>query len=303
MDLILKIDTVEKIKSEDFRKNYLIPQQPLLIKNLTRETAAANEWSIEYFIETAGNITVDIFDNSNKNNSSAFTRPDLQMKFGDYLHIISQNKKTDLRIFLFNLFKVKPELRKKFPCPDIFKGILGKIGFMFFGGKNVTVRMHQDIDMSNVLLTQFEGRKRVLLFSPEYSSLLYKLPLNTYTLINPDKPDYDEFPALKYVKGYEIIMEPGDSLFMPSGYWHYMTYLDAGFAVSYRKMAQSWNKKMEGLLNLAIYLPLDKFMNFISGEAWVKYKIEVAHSRANKRMEEIKNSQAVFEQGVVPVEI
>lgn len=297
------MDIIENIKPENFKIKYMVPQKPVLIKGLSKQTVAGKEWSIRYFQETAGNIMVDLFDNTNKNNdSSAFTRPDLQMKFGAYLETISQNRKTNLRIFLFDLFRVKPELRKEFPCPDVFKGILGRIGHVFFGGKGTTVRMHQDIDMSNVLLTQFEGRKRVLLFSPEYSDLLYKLPLNTYTLINPDEPDYEKFPGLKYVKGYEIIMEPGDSLFMPSGYWHYMTYLDGGFAASYRKIAQSLRLKISGILSLCVYLPFDKLMNFIFDKRWVKYKIEMAHVSADKAIDKINDVYLTHQPEVIAME-
>ena len=38
--------------------------------------------------------------------------------------------------------------------------------------------------------------------------------------LNTGKPDYDAFPALKKANGYEVILEHGDTLFMPAGYWH-----------------------------------------------------------------------------------
>src|SRR5690606_38134237 len=122
-----------------------------------------------------------------------------------------------LRMFLFNMFKKKPELRKDFPCPPLFKGLLGRIGFMFFGAKGIKVRIHQDMDMSNVLLTQFHGRKRVVLIDPKYSRLLYKLPFNTHSLIDLDNPDYQKYPGLKHIEIYDCVINHGDSIFMPSG--------------------------------------------------------------------------------------
>jgi hypothetical protein len=283
MDLSQKIDVVANISKSDFNHHYLKPQKPVVIKGLTENKIAGEKWSINYFKETMGDFMIDLFDNRNKESSkSAFTKADLKMRFGDYLDIIAKDRHTDLRIFLFNLFKLNPDLRNEYPCPDLFKGILDGIGFMFFGGKNTTVRIHQDIDMSNVIHTQFGGKKRVVLIAPEYSSLLYRLPFNTYSLINPDKVDYKKYPGLKFVKGYDFILEPGDSLFMPTGYWHYMTYLEGGFSVSYRKIAQTVKTQLQALINIGIFMPFDKQMNKLMVNRWLEIKERIAEKRANE---------------------
>lgn len=282
IDLSQKIDVVYDISPEDFHKNYFIPQKPLVIRRLSRFTFAGHHWSIDYFKNQMGDIMVDIFDNGNKKAAaSAFTRADLKMRFADYLSIIEKNEHTDLRIFLFNLFKYNPSLRQEFPCPDFFKNPLDNFGFMFFGGKDTTVRLHYDIDMCNVLHTHFGGRKRVLLFAPEYSKHLYKLPLNTYSLVDLDKPDFNKYPALDLLKGSEVILNDGDAVFMPSGYWHYMTYLEGSFSVSYRKLPARISPVLKGIANLCLYMPIDKLMNRLAGSRWLRTKQQIAESRAN----------------------
>jgi hypothetical protein len=285
MDLSLKTDIVENIAPRDFNSRYFNPQIPVIIKGLANNTTAGEKWTIDYFKETMGELVVDIYDNGNKKASAtAYTNADLKMKFSDYLDIISKDEHTDLRIFLCNLFKHNPKLREEFPCPEIFRGMLDHMGFMFFGGKNTTVRIHYDIDMSNVLHTHFGGKKRVVLISPAYSRLLYRLPLNTYSLIDIDNPDYTKFPALKYVKGYDLILDPGDSIFMPAGYWHYMTYLEGSFSVSYRKLSPFVKHAAEGLVNLGVYMPIDKTLNRLFGQTWLKTKTNIAESHANTIM-------------------
>lgn len=281
MDLSLKLDIIDNISTEDFHKRYFNPQTPVVIRGLTRKTEAGKKWSIDYFKDKMGDLMIDVFDNTNKKTAaSAYTKADLKMKFRDYLEIISRDKHTDLRIFLFNLFKYNPKLREDFPCPEIFRGMLDQMGFMFFGGKGTTVRIHYDIDMSNVLHTHFGGKKRVVLIAPDYSELLYRLPLNTYSLIDIDHPDYQKFPALKYVKGYDVILEPGDSIFMPAGYWHYMTYLEGSFSVSYRKISPTLSHSAEGIINLGLYMPLDKMLNLTFGKMWLDTKMYIAQKNA-----------------------
>jgi len=283
MKINTNITSVTSIGTKDFEENYFKPQKPLLIKGFANLYPAGRKWNINFIKAYCGDVNVDIFDNGKKDSSSsAFTKPDLQMKFSDYADIIIKDEPSDFRMFLFNMFKKKPGLRKDFPCPYLFKGILGKIGYMFFGSKNIKVRIHQDIDMSSVILTQFHGRKKVVLISPEYSDLLYRLPYNTYSLVDLDNPDYTKYPGLEYVEANEYILEPGDALFMPSGYWHYITYLDGGFGVSYRKLAPTFEMKLKGLRALALYMPLDKAMNFLLGKKWLSYKEMRAEKRANK---------------------
>lgn len=293
MDLTQKIDVLDYSGLKDFNDKYFMPQKPVIIKGLTDDKIAGERWTINYFKETMGDLEVDVFDNANKKSaSSAFTTPDLKMKFGDYLSIIDKNEKTDLRIFLFNFFKSNPQLRNEFPCPTIFKGMLDSMGYMFFGGKDTTVRIHYDMDLSNVLLTHFGGKKKVILIAPEYTDLLYCLPYNTYSLINLDEINHKKYPALNYVKGYECVLEHGDSIFMPSGYWHYMTYLERSFSISYRKLAPSIQTKIQGLMNVVIKMPFDKVMGKIWGNKWLSMKEKVAHRKA---MRAIKNLRILNE--------
>lgn len=283
MELNKNVRIIDPVSSTEFRENYILPQKPVLIKGLGKHYPAGERWTIEFLKEYCGDVKVGIFDNdSTHSKASAYTKPDLEMKFREYVDVIAKGGTSNLRMFLFNMFKQRPGLRKDFPCPYFFKGILGRIGYMFFGCEGTKVRIHQDIDMSNVLLTQFYGRKRVVLISPEYSDLLYKLPFNTYSLVDLDNPDYVKYPGLKYVKAEEYILEPGDALYMPSGYWHYITYLDGGFAVSYRKLAVSLKTKFLGLLNLAVYMPFDKIMNKIMGAKWLQWKENKAQEIANR---------------------
>jgi len=285
---VSSINVVSEISQKDFNEKYFYPQKPLVIKGLADKQIAGEKWTIDYIKNVCGEVMVDVFDNNNKNSASAFTTPDLKMKFSKYVDTIIDDKPTTLRMFLFNMFKCKPSLRKEFPCPDLFKGVLSRAGFMFFGSKGIKVRIHQDMDFSNVVLTQFYGRKKVVLIEPKYSDLLYKLPYNTHSLIDLDNPDYTKYPGLRYVESSECVLEHGDSLYMPSGYWHYITYIDGGFSVSYRKLAHSINDKIRGFVSLCVYMPYDKLMNKILGDLWLVKKENLAEIKAEKAIQKIK---------------
>ncbi len=293
MQLDKTIDILPHISYSDFISKYYKPQKPLIIRQgIVNEQVKCKNWSLDFFKEKYGDFEVEVYDNKNpKHKKSAVTNPDTIIPFKTFIQHIQKDEPSSIRLFLFKLFKMAPELKQDFKCPAIMKGLLGGIGYAFFGGKQTEVKMHYDVDMSSVLLTQFEGRKRVILFEPKYSKLLYRTPLNMFSLVDIVRPDYDKFPALKHVSGYEFIMQPGDSLFMPSGYWHYNTYLEGGFAVAYRKLAPSFLQICIGFLNILILIPLDKLILKLFKDHWFQLKQRIAVHIANNALKKIEQEK------------
>jgi hypothetical protein len=298
MNLTLQVDKVDarEMSREKFRKYYLNKSKPLILKGFAELFPAGKLWTFDYLNNKMGNHMVGIFDNT-KIKNTAFTTPDLQMEFSEFSGIIQRDEETPYRIFLFNMFKEFPELRKEFPTPGLVKGVLGNLGLVFFGGKNTTVRFHFDIDCSSVLMTQLIGRKRVILIPPVYDKLVYKVPFTSFSLIDPDKPDYERFPALRYVEGYDFILEPGDALFMPSRYWHYNTYLEGGMAVSYRVIAHKPLDIYNGIMNTTLRLLYDKIMNKLIGDLWMKKKTKITVANANNILKNLNNEPALVTEG------
>lgn len=295
MNLTLQIDQVDarKMSRKDFRENYFTNSKPVILKGFADLFPAGKLWTFDYLDSIMGNHKVGIYDNSKPKNT-AYTTPDLYMTFAEFSEIIQRDEDTPYRIFLFNMFKEFPELRKEFPTPDLVKGPLGNLGLAFFGGKNTKVRFHFDIDCSGVLMTQLIGRKRVILIPPFYEQLIYKVPLGSFSLIEPDKPDFKKFSGLRYVEGYDFIMQPGDALFMPSRYWHFNTYLEGGMAVSYRILASKPVDIYNGIMNTTLRLAFDKLMNKLIGDLWMEKKKNIAIENANNSIKKLKKEQNIM---------
>jgi hypothetical protein len=124
------------------------------------------------------------------------------------------------------------------------------------------------------LHTVLYGKKRVVLFSNEESKNLYKHPFNTRSYVDVDNPDFSKFPRLKYVTGYQETLCPGETLFMPSGYWHHMVYEEAGYAICTRCSKLPIARKLRGYVNLLVCFPIDKIMNKLSAEPGFRWTEE-----------------------------
>jgi hypothetical protein len=286
LDLSLPIDRVENITRAEFQRKYMRPQKPVIIKHLYGKDAPIyNKWSFEYFQQELGDIEVGVYDVEGKERKDdrSYKKAEDTMNFGDYLDMI-QKGETTRRLFLFNVFKHKKELRDDFHFPDIADYVIRQLPLAFFGGKNAVTRIHQDMDMSNVFLTEVVGKKRVVLFSPEYSRLLHRYPFGVHTSVDINNPDYNKFPGLKKVKGYDFEIEAGDTLFMPSGYWHHIEYLQPSIGVSVRSLAPTLRMRVQGLANVGLLTHIDEMLRWGMGEKWFAIKKRIADKRAEEAL-------------------
>jgi hypothetical protein len=273
------------ITRNEFEAEYLKPQKPVVLRGLWKQYPAYTRWNMDFFREIMGDFEVALYSSKLANPSQTLSVPHTKMPFDKYLDLI-EKEPTDLRLFLFPVFKYKPELLKDFDYPKITGRYL-KIPFLFFGPKESVTRMHQDIDLSNVFLTQFTGRKRVVLFAPGQSPLLYRLPFNVHSTVDIDHPDFDTYPGLKYAEGCTSILEFGDTLFMPSGYWHHIEYLEGGFGLSVRTLGSSVATILQGGYNVTVRRKFDDLMRKLYNEKWFEYKKKLAQKRANRAIGKI----------------
>ena len=280
------IDVVEDISQEEFRKKYLIPRKPVVIRNMAKSWPAYQKWTMEYMKETVGDVEVPLYDSSKADPSAPINASAAKMKFGDYIDLI-QREPTDLRIFLFDPIKSAPKLLEDYLSPkELMGGFLDKFPNMFFGGKGSVTFLHFDIDMAHIFHTHFNGRKHILLFDYKWKDRLYKIPYATYALEDFDiaNPDFEKFPALDGVQGVECFLEHGDTLFMPTGWWHWMKYLDGSFSISLRAWDKSWAVKAQSLWNLTIQRNFDNFMKAKFKKKYMDWKEKKAVERANKAL-------------------
>lgn len=290
------VDRVENISPEDFKKNYYDTMKPLIITGLAKEWPAYNKWNWDYFKEIVGNEKVALYNNVKSDAYTPINTADDYKTFGEYIDMIKAGP-AGWRIFLFNIFQHAPQLTKDFTWPEhLMKGFVKRYPMLFVGGASSITHMHFDIDVSHILHTQFIGRKRVLLFPNEEQYKLYRKPFEVLSLVDFSNyykgnglPDYEAFPALKYAKGYEVILEHGDTLFMPAGYWHHMEYLDSGFAMSLRALQGSMGGKIKGVWNLFGMRTIDTIMKKTLPKTWYNYKKNKIYKAANEALKFYEN--------------
>jgi hypothetical protein len=285
------IPRVEQITPEQFRKSYFEKQFPIVIKNFAKNWPAYTKWNWDYLKQFAGEKTVALYNNTKSDAYTTINSADDYKTFGEYIDMIRKGP-AGWRIFLFNIFDHAPALLNDFTWPEEFAAsFVKKYPMLFCGGAGSITHMHFDIDLSNIFHTQFIGRKRVLLFPFSEQHKLYRKPFEVLSLADfsnyhqdENSPDYSRFPALKQAKGFEVILEHGETLYMPSGYWHHMEYLESGFAMSLRALQPSVAGKLKGAWNLFGMRTIDTVMKRTVPKWWYENKVKRIYANARKEL-------------------
>ncbi|MCL6524264.1 MAG: cupin-like domain-containing protein [Thermoflavifilum sp.] len=288
------IDRVDNLSPETFREKYLKPRKPVVITGLSRNWPALTKWTWDYFIEIVGKEKVGLYNHNRADAHTPVNGYDEEMYFSDYLQMVRKGP-VQLRVFLFNIFKYAPQLVEDFTWPDhLIKGLLKKYPMLFVGGAGSVAHMHYDIDYSHIFHTQFVGRKRVLLLENKQSPLIYRMPLtveSAASFVNWHiQLDEENFPALRYARGYTAILEHGDTLFMPAGYWHHMEYMDSGFSMSLRALDETLAGKLKGFYHILPMRMMNNFLIKTRPEWWYQYKRKKARLNAEKAMHRLQQT-------------
>ncbi len=277
------VPRVANISKKDFVENFYKPQRPVLITGLTKDWPAYEKWKLSYVQDRAGDQIVPLYNNEPAKDKESVYAPAKEMKLYDYIEIL-KTQPTDLRIFFYNILKEMPELLKDFEYPDIGLKFFKKLPALFFGGGDSKVFMHYDIDLPDSMHFHFDGDKVVNLFSPAQTKYLYRVPFSIHNIesIDMDNPDFDKYPALQYAERIQAEMKHGDALYMPSGYWHSIRYLNGGFSMTLRALPRKPVRFANMLYNVLIMRNFDNFTRKYWGQKWLDYKEELAIKRTER---------------------
>ena len=273
----------KNLSKEDFLREYFIPEKPVVIEDLSETWPAYKKWSFEYFREEAGDLVVPLYDGKPAKGRQNSHGPAKKIPFKQYLDIL-QKGPSDLRMFFFNLLQNCPGLVNDFKYPDLGVKFFKKLPVLFVGGEGAKVVMHYDMDLANNFHFNFAGRKRVILYPPDQTGLLYKVPYSIVSMeiIDMDDPDFAKYPALAQAKGFETRLGHGDALYIPSRWWHFIKYETPSLSLTLRSLPRSPKKIAEVLNNLLFVRNYDNLMRKLKGQKWIDHKNRVAIRRTHR---------------------
>ncbi|KAJ8600692.1 hypothetical protein CTAYLR_008312 [Chrysophaeum taylorii] len=106
-----------------------------------------------------------------------------------------------------------------------------------FGMRAVIAEAHWD--GSRNMIAQFYGRRRYILVDPDDSCDMYLLakthPSGRHSEVDWSKPDsWANFPKFPTMPAHEVVQRPGDFLYLPTYYLHYIISIDRNYQCNTR---------------------------------------------------------------------
>jgi hypothetical protein len=232
------VERRSKVSRSEFLERYYSASRPVILTGMLSGSPARKRWSPEYFASTCGDATVQIMagrqsDPRYEINSDSHRR---DVKLSDYISMVLKGgTSNDYYLVANNHFFERPEfeyLYNEAPrLPEYLDDAEARQkNFLWFGPGGTVTPLHHDL--MNVLVAQIYGRKKFTLIAPEYTPYVYN-NIGCYSEVDCAKPDYEQYPLFRQAKRLEVIIGPGDVLFIPVGWWHHVHTLDVSIMVSY----------------------------------------------------------------------
>ncbi|CAG9784896.1 unnamed protein product [Diatraea saccharalis] len=230
------VEAIECPSMEHFYKNYIVAEKPVVLKNCINHWPALTKWKDQnYFIKLAGPRTVSI--EIGRDYTEAEWTQKL-MTIEEFIkNFIFQSNGSTGYLAQYQLFEQIPELKEDIIEPEYccFSEKDDPVDVMaWYGPKGTISPLHHDSKKN--LLTQVVGEKQIFLFSPQDSEYLYPHDhelLHNTSKVDPRHPDLLKYPKYKDAKVYYCVLSPGQMLYIPPKWWHFVESLSISFSVSF----------------------------------------------------------------------
>jgi hypothetical protein len=249
------IPRIHRLSRQEFLEYFYSKNTPVILTGIMQKWAALHLWNPDYFQQHYGNVQVEVQaerqgDPEYEINIEKHRKTVLFKEYIDWIkqadssndyYMVANNRNFDREDMqgLLNDIDIFPDYLN----PDDRKGRI----FFWFGPAGTITPLHHD--PVNLMLAQVLGRKRIKLFPPQQTPFLYN-QVGVFSKVDPENPDLKKYPLFQQAKPIEVILEPGEVIFIPVGWWHYVKSLDISISVSFTNFVfpnyYEWNNPIFG---------------------------------------------------------
>lgn len=219
---------------------YYLAHRPVLLEGFMRDWPLMKRWTPQSLARDLGDVEVEVM-------AGREARPDHDlepdacrtvMRFAEFLRRLEEGgPSNDLYLTARNFALEREELRGLLDDVRYPPGLLRKSSRpgavkLWVGPAGTLTRLHHDL--GTVLFGQVSGRKRFRLI-PSFQTHHVYSHLEVWSQVDAERPDLTRFPAYREADVLEVIVEPGDMLLIPAGWWHWVHALEVSVSVTFQE--------------------------------------------------------------------
>ena len=226
------------LSGEQFVTEYYAANRPVVLTDITANWPAMRSWTPEYLKQAVGGELVEVMTDREQDEQYEINLDAhrTSMRFRDYVDLVTRSRSTnDFYLVANNHFLDNPgtaALREDFDCDKRYLDPAGAAGrvFFWFGPSGTVTPLHHDV--SNILLVQVRGTKRVTLVPALESHLVYN-DVAVYSQVDAEAPDTRQHPKFTGATRLTVDLAETEALFIPVGWWHHVRSLDTCISLSF----------------------------------------------------------------------
>jgi Cupin-like domain len=234
------IERRARIDRDEWLSDFVAASRPLVLTGMAADWPALQRWTPRYLRTHFGHVMVEV--QSGRAGDPDFERNKLllrhEMTVAELVDRVLDGSGNDLYLTANNQALKRPGLAPLLADIGSLPGwvdrsALPDAALLWFGAAGTLTPLHHDTLM--LLHTQVLGRKRWRLASPLQTPRLY----NTRSVFSPvdlAAPDLVRFPKLEGVQVFDVVVAPGETLFVPLGWWHQVEALDLSLSISFTNL-------------------------------------------------------------------
>ena len=240
------MDVRTGLRGEEFLHDYYSRNQPVVLPGLVGDSPAVGTWSPAYFSANYGHVDVQI-------TTGRESSLDYERHYRDTIQTVtmkelterleSSDESNDFYLVARNNFFENPQLRglrdHLHPPDDIIDNSDRRPGAAkaWIGPRGTVTPLHHD--EHSILFTQVYGRKHFKLIPSFDYEYLYARDAY-YSEVDPEDWDPGRHPLFAKASVMDVVVEPGDGLFIPAGWWHWARSLSVSISATFSSFAWPW---------------------------------------------------------------
>ena len=232
------IERRRDLSRDEFRDRYYAANRPVIIQGLMSEWKAMARWTPDYLKKVAGDWVVEVMTGRDADPHYEIngSKHRTELRFAHYIDMVYSGKITnDYYMVANNGFFRRSEAQRLLEDFAAFPQYLDPTRsaqqcFLWFGPAGTVTPLHHDT--SNILMAQVVGRKRHRVIPASEWQYVYNSN-GVFSDVDCERPDLDRYPKFRGATVIDVVLEPGEVLFMPVGWWHHVRALEVGMTVSF----------------------------------------------------------------------
>jgi Cupin-like domain len=244
---------------EDFVRRYLRPRRPVILTGVTDGWLPPPQWTLDRMATAYGaaSVVAAVLANGTLLDDPTAGVVFQRVRLGEFITSLAGPGGAGHYV-MAPTANFPPAFERDYRVPAYCAGAPHLRAKVWIGKTGTVTPLHQDVPHN--LHVHLTGRKRWLLVSPGQSSRVYRRGLLSgmpnFAQVDPERPDYDHHPRWRGVTVVGGTVNPGETLFIPRGWWHHTRTLDdavsmnfwwGGNVVQLASLASTLFKRMRGI--------------------------------------------------------